>query len=85
MRNNRAMKKLIAPESEYVKTSLRLPPGVRDEVIATGKRNGRSMNDEILSRIIAADDRATLKQLVNQSDDLRRLMVEMLDQIELLK
>lgn len=79
------MKKLVAPESDYVKTSLRLPPELRDEVVATGKRNGRTMNDEILARIVAADDRATLKHLVKQNEELRRLMMEMLDRIELMK
>lgn len=79
------MKKLAAPESEYIKTSLRMPPQLRDDVIAAAKRNGRTMNAEILARVTDAEDRATFKQLVRQNEELRRLMTEMLDRIELLK
>ena len=62
-----------------------MPPGLRDEVIAAAKRNGRTMNAEILARVIDAEDRATFKLLSKQNDELRRLMLDMLDRIELLK
>ena len=36
-------------------------------------------------RMAAAEEHASFKLLVRQSDELRRLMVEMLERIELLK
>jgi uncharacterized protein (DUF1778 family) len=79
------MRKLEGPEADYIKTSLRLPPEVRQAVQAAAKANGRTMNQEIVSRILEAEDRATFKQLVRQNDELRAMMREMLEQIELLK
>lgn len=79
------MKKLTGPESTYAKTSIYMPPELRESVKSAAKANGRTMNAEILARVIEAEDRATFKQLVKQNDELRGLMREMLDQIEMLK
>jgi uncharacterized protein (DUF1778 family) len=79
------MRKLEGPEADYIKTSLRLPPEVREAVQAAAKANGRTMNQEIVARILEAEDRATFKRLVRQNDELRAMMREMLDRIELLK
>lgn len=79
------MRKLEGPEADYIKTSLRLPPEVRQSVQAAAKANGRTMNQEIVARILEGEDRATFKQLIKQNDELRALMREMLEQIELLK
>jgi predicted DNA-binding protein len=79
------MRKLEGPEADYIKTSLRLPPEVREAVQAAAKANGRTMNQEIVARIMEGEDRATFKVLVKQNEELRKLMREMLDQIEMLK
>lgn len=79
------MKKPSAPDPEPIKTSVRLPPSLLAELKRAGKHNGRSMNAEILARIMESCDRATFRQLVKQNDELRSLMREMLDRIELLK
>lgn len=42
------------PVSEQDKFMLRLPRGMRDEIAAAAKANGRSMNAEIVSRIESA-------------------------------
>jgi hypothetical protein len=79
------MKKLPGPESTPIKTSLYLPPELRESVKLAAKANGRTMNAEILARVTEAEDRATFKVLIRQNDDLRKLMREMLEQIEMLK
>lgn len=79
------MKKLLGPESKPIKTSLYLPPELRESVKSAAKANGRTMNAEILARVTEAEDRATFKQLVRQNEEFRKLMREMLEQIELLK
>lgn len=79
------MKKLASPESEYIKTSIYLPPQIREDVKAAAKANGRTMNAEILARVIEAEDRITFKELLRQNAELARMMREMLDAIEMLK
>jgi hypothetical protein len=79
------MNKLSTKEREPVKTSVRMPPALLVSLKASAKENGRTMNDEILARVAEAEDRATFRQLVKQNDELRALMHEMLERIELLK
>jgi hypothetical protein len=79
------MRKLEGHEANYIKTSLRLPPELRESVKSAAKANGRTMNAEILARVIEAEDRATFKVLIKENAELRKLMLEMLDQIEMLK
>jgi plasmid stability protein len=79
------MKKNPELDPEPVKTSVRLPPAVIAELKRTAKHHGRTMNDEILARVMEAEDRATFRQLVKQNDELRALMREMIERIELLK
>lgn len=79
------MKKIPGPESKPIKTSLYLPPELRESVKSAAKANGRTMNSEILARVIEAEDRATFKVLIKQNAELRKLMLEMLEQIGMLK
>lgn len=79
------MKTNPGPETEPIKTSLYLPRDLRAAVKLAAKANGRTMNAEILARVTEAEDRATFRQLVKQNDELRALMREMLERIELLR
>lgn len=79
------MRKDSAQDADYVKTSVNMPRALRDSLKASGKANGRTMNAEIVARALEAEDRATFRQLVKQNDELRALMREMLDRLELLK
>lgn len=79
------MKKNASPESEYIKTSIYLPLQLREDVKAAAKASGRTMNAEILARVMDAEERMTLKELLRQNAELARMMREMLDAIELLK
>lgn len=72
-------------DSRLIKTSVRMPAEVLADLKAVAKENGRTMNEEILARVLEAENRATFKLLVKQNDELRALMREMLDQIEMLK
>lgn len=79
------MKPKPGPTGELVKTSLYLPLDLREAVQSAAKANGRTMNAEILARITETEDRATFRHLVKQNDELRALMREMIERIELLK
>lgn len=79
------MKTNPGPETELIKTSLYLPPNLREALKSAAKANGRTMNAEILARVMEAEDRATFRLLVKQNDELRALMREMIERIELLK
>lgn len=79
------MKKLASPQDEYVRTALRLPPDLHEAVKAAAKGAGHTMNAEIIARIAAAEENASFKAVLKQNEELRRLMLEMLERIELLK
>lgn len=64
---------------------MRLPPDLHRAVKAAAKEAGHTMNAEIIARVADAEDRIALKTLVKQNEELRRLMLEMLERIELLK
>ncbi len=79
------MKKLASPQDEYVRTALRLPPGLHRQVKEAARQAGHTMNAEIIARLAAAEEHASFKLLVKQNAELKNLMREMLDAIELLK
>lgn len=49
---------------EYVKTALRLPKALRDEMKAAGEQAGTSMNAEILARLHASKEAVAASQIV---------------------
>lgn len=79
------MTKLATKQDEYIRTAIRLPPDLHASVRAAAKAAGRTMNAELIHRVASAEEVASFKQLVRQNDELRAMMREMLDQIELLK
>ncbi|MDB5937486.1 MAG: Arc-like binding protein [Massilia sp.] len=79
------MKKLATSQDEYIRTAIRLPPDLHASVRVAAKAAGRTMNAELIYRVSSAEEVASFKQLVRQNDELRAMMREMLDQIELLK
>jgi hypothetical protein len=49
------------------------------------KAAGHTMNAEIIARVAAAEEQASLKDLMQQNTELKAMMREILDAIELLK
>lgn len=64
---------------------MRLPPELHRQVKAAAKAAGHTMNAEILARVAAAEEQASFRLLVRQNEELRRLMLELMERIELLK
>lgn len=64
---------------------MRLPPELHRAVKVAAKEAGRTMNAEIIARVANAEDQVALQTLVKQNEELRRLMLELLERIELLK
>jgi TRAP-type mannitol/chloroaromatic compound transport system substrate-binding protein len=79
------MKKLAAPQDDYIRTAMRLPRDLHAEVRKAAKAAGHTMNAEIIARVAAAEDRPSLKDLMQQNAELKAMMREILDAIELLK
>jgi hypothetical protein len=79
------MKKLTSPQDEYIRTALRLPPDLHMEVKRAAKAAGHTMNAEIIARVADAQERVFCKDLLKQNAELKAMMREMLDAIELLK
>lgn len=73
------MRKLEGPEAEYVKTSLRLPPALRDEVKQAAKTNGNTMNAELVARIAAKPVQDRLDSLEREIAQIKAILVELRD------
>ena len=58
-------------QTDYVKTTLRLPPDLHKELLAEAERAGRSLNAEILARLQSNDLRS---ELGNIKSTLREIL-----------
>lgn len=65
-------------QDEYVKTALRLPRAMRDEIQATAAHNGRSANSEILARLQASQDQR-LAAVERELQELKGMLRKLLD------
>lgn len=79
------MQKRATSQTGWIKTSLRVPPSLHASMIEAAENSGRTLNAEILERLTSAEDRSVLGQLVQQNAELKAMMREMLERIELLK
>jgi predicted DNA-binding protein len=77
--NNAGMRKPEDAEANYIKTSLRLPPELRDHLIEAGKEKGRTMNAEILSRLKAAPFHDRLDRLEKDVAQIKAILIELRD------
>jgi hypothetical protein len=73
------MKKPTGNEADIVKTSLRLPRQVRDELIEAGAPHGRGMNDEILFRIAAKPIHERLGRMEQEMSRMMSILIELRD------
>jgi hypothetical protein len=73
------MRKLEGPEAGYIKTSLRLPPKLRDEIVETGAAHGRGMNAEILERLTATPIHDRLDKLEQELALMKSILIEIRD------
>lgn len=61
-------------QSNYRKTSFRIPPDLYDEIAADAERNGRSMNAEIIARLQADHFAAVASELAEMKVMIRKLL-----------
>jgi hypothetical protein len=74
VRKNRAMVKPSPKQptqADYIKTALRLPPSLHAELKDSAEKNGRTMNAEIIARLLQLPVNA---QLDNLAKDQRQLV-----------
>jgi hypothetical protein len=79
------MKKLATSQDEYHRTALRLPRDLHQQVLRAAEAAGRTMNAELLARIAGADEVTANKELVRQNAELKAMLREIMEAIELLK
>jgi hypothetical protein len=84
-RNNCAMIKRATSQDGFIKSALRLPPALHEKVTAAAALAGRSLNAELIERIAAAEDRVQYAELLQQNAELKAMLREVLDTLELLK
>lgn len=61
-------------QSNYRKTSFRIPPDLYDEIAADAERNGRSMNAEIIAKLQTDQGAAILSELADVKTMIRKLL-----------
>lgn len=82
MRKNRAMTELTNPQDDYIRTAMRLPPDLHRAVKSAARAAGHTMNAEIIARIAAAEENASFKTILKQNEELKRLMLQLIDVVE---
>ena len=65
-----------ASQKHYIHSAVRLPPELNEEIKAAAKRNGHSMNAEIITRLQESPVEAIMARL----DRLERMLHLILDQ-----
>lgn len=73
------MRKLEGPEADYIKTSLRLPPELREEVKQAAKTSGGTMNSELVARIAAKPIQEKLDALAREVAQMKAILIELRD------
>lgn len=79
MSNNAGMKKLEGPEADYIKTSLRLPPHLKEEVKQTAALTNKTMNAELVDRIAAKPIQDRLTALERDLALIKAIVIELRD------
>lgn len=80
MAQDRAM-----PPPVYSKKTVRLPDDLWSKAQAQADLHGRSLNAEITARLFEAYAQPSLSDLAQQQEDTRRLIRQVLDEIEVLQ
>jgi predicted DNA-binding protein len=73
------MRKLEGPEADYIKTSLRLPPELKEEVKQAADTGGHSMNAELVARIAAKPIHEKLDALEREVAQIKAIVIELRD------
>jgi hypothetical protein len=79
------MKKLASPQDNYIRTALRLPRDLHAKVHESAREQGRTLNAELIARIAGAEEVLSFKELRRENAELRAMVREVLDSLELLK
>jgi len=85
-RKNRAMRKppiQKTAKDDQVKTALRLPVGLREEMKDAAQRAGHSLNDEILGRCMAASLADRLTALESENAEIKVMLREVLEAVSI--
>lgn len=72
------------PAPIYSKKTVRLPEDLWAKAQAEADLNGRSLNAEITARLIEAYAQPTLFDIAQQQEETRRLIRQVLDEVEAL-
>jgi hypothetical protein len=68
-------------QDDYIKTALRLPRGLHALLIDAAEANGRSLNAEIIARLLQQPLEAKLEELSKQNLEIKSLAREILHSV----
>ncbi len=71
----------MTSQKNYIKTALRLPPELHQDLFDAAEKNGRSLNAEILARLSTYSTLAVLEALTRQTADIRSMTKEILETV----
>jgi len=63
----------------YVKSAVRFPPQLHQELKEAAERNGRTLNAEVIARLLAAPVNEQLEKLASGNQEIKALLRELLD------
>lgn len=68
----------LSSQADYVKSAVRLPPLLHRELQDAAEKNGRSMNAEIIARLLAVPVETQLSRLAKDQRQLVAIAKEIL-------
>lgn len=71
----------MTSQTNYIKTALRLPRQLHQDLSAAAEKNGRSLNAEILARLGDDPTLSVLDVLARQTADIRSMTKEILETV----
>jgi len=66
-------------QDSYIKSAVRFPPQLHRELQDAAERNGRTMNAEIISRLLATPTNEKLDNILKSNNEMKQLIKELLD------
>lgn len=71
-----------ATQTDYHRTTIRLPQDIYEEITLAAEENSTSMNSEIINRLRLARLVDGLTQLSRQNAELKTIVLEILDTVQ---
>ena len=66
-------------QSDYIKSAVRFPPQLHQELKEAAERNGRTLNAEVIARLLNTPVQEKLDRLATNDQEIKTMLRELLD------